>query len=298
LSIQNGTLAEHSKAPSKHLESSMFLLMQAMASLGYIVVIQDNIGFGASEAYIHPYHVKSLFQSTVRDMLIATKEMAESGAYPFQLSGELFLSGYSLGGWASLVSHRHLEKDPIDGLTLMGSFCGAGAYNLLDMKDYLVEQTDYKQPYYLALLLFGFQSVGAIQDDLSLFFSEPYDSRIPDLVDGKHSPGQINSQLTNNISELLSQGLLSEFNSHPDYAPLKKTLSENSQHAWINVAPVHLFHGDADKQVPFAMSENLYDDFQDLGVGPDKIQFVPLEGADHSSGALPMFFALLEMLQN
>jgi len=298
VSIQNGTLVEHSKAPSKDLDNPAFLLMQAMASLGYVMVIQDNIGFGASEAYPHPYHVKPLFQSTVKDMLIATQEMAASDDYPFQLSGELFLTGYSLGGWASLVAHNHLENDPIGGLTLIGSACGAGAYNLLDMQEYLLEQTNYKQPYYVALLFFGYTSYGAIQDDLSLFFSEPYDSRIPDLFDGEHSPGQINSQLTSNIQELLSQRLLTEFDIHPDYAPLKQALKENSQEAWVNKVPIHLFHGDEDEDVPFSISENLYADFQNIGLEPDKIRFIPLEGADHSTGAMSMFLMVLDMLQD
>jgi len=298
VSIQNGTLVKHSNAPSKDLYNPASLLMQAMAGLGYVIVIQDYIGFGASEAYPHPYHVKSLFQSTVKDMLIATQEMAESGEYPFQLSGELFLTGYSLGGWASLVSHNHLENEPIDGLTLIGTVCGAGAYNLLDMKEYLFEHTNYKQPFYLALLILGQKSVGAIQDDLSLFFSEPYDSRIPDLIDGEHSPSQINSQLTSNMPELLSQRLLAEFDIHTDYAPLKQALIDNSQPAWVNKAPIHLFHGDADEDVPFSISEKLYTDFQNIGMGPDKVRFVPLEGADHSTGSMSMFLMVLDILQD
>jgi len=297
VSIQNGTLVKHSNAPSKDLDNPAFLLMQAMAGLGYVIVIQDYIGFGASEAYPHPYHVKPLFQSTVKNMLIATQEMAESGEYPFQLSGELFLAGYSLGGWASLVSHNHLENDPIDGLTLIGSACGAGAYNLLDIKKYLFEHTNYRQPYYVALLFSGYTSVGAIQDDLSLFFSEPYASRIPDLIDGEHSSSQINSQLTSNIPELLSQRLLAEFDIHTDYAPLKQALIDNSQAAWVNKAPIHLFHGDADENVPFSISENLYADFLNIGMGPDKVSFVPLEGADHSTGSMSMFLKVIDILQ-
>jgi len=298
VSFQYGTLVEHSKAPSKDLNNPVFLLMQAMSSLGYVIVIQDYIGFGASEDYPHPYHVKPLFQSTIEDLLIATQEMAESGDYPFQLSGELFLTGYSLGGWASLVAHNHLENNPIHGLTLIGSACGAGAYNLLDMQRYLFEQTYYEQPYYIALLFSGYISVGAIQDDLSLFFSEPYDSRIPGLIDGEHSPDQINSRLTSDMQALLSQHLLTGFDSHSDFAPLKQALENNSQQAWLNNAPVYLFHGEADEEVPFSISENLYADFQRMGMGPDKIHFVPLEGADHSSGSMSMFIMVMEMLQD
>jgi pimeloyl-ACP methyl ester carboxylesterase len=298
VSVQNGTLVEYSSAPSKDLDNPAFMLIQAMASLGYVIVIQDYIGFGASEGYPHPYHVKPLFQSTVKDMLLATQEMAASGDYLFKLSGELFLTGYSLGGWASLVAHYDLENDPVEGLTLLGSVCGAGAYNLLDMQEHLFEQTNYGQPYYIALLFFGYSSVGAIQDDMSLFFNEPYDSRILDLIDGEHSPGQINSQLSYDMSELLSQRLLTEFDVHSDFAPLKQALEDNSQQAWVNKAPIYLFHGDEDEDIPFSISEDLYADFQDLGVGPDKISLVRLEGADHSSGSMSMFLMLMDLLQD
>jgi pimeloyl-ACP methyl ester carboxylesterase len=231
-------------------------------------------------------------------MLMATQEMAKTGDYPFQLTGEVFLTGYSLGGWASLVSHHDLESDPIEGLTLVGSACGAGAYNLLDMQEYLFGQTDYGQPYYIALLFSAYGSVGAIQDDLSLFFNEPYDSRIPDLIDGSHSPGQINAGLSYNISELISPQLLTEFDTDPDFAPLIKALEDNSQQAWLNKAPIHLFHGDQDEDIPISISENLYADFLSIGADTDKIRLVRLEGADHSSGAMPMFFNLMEMLQD
>jgi hypothetical protein len=59
-----------------------------------------------------------------------------------------------------------------------------------------------------------------------------------------------------------------------------------------------LYHGDADEDVPFSISEKLYTDFQNIGMGTDKVRFVPLEGADHSSGSMSMFLMVIDMLQN
>jgi predicted esterase len=100
------------------------------------------------------------------------------------------------------------------------------------------------------------------------------------------------------MPELISQRLLAEFDIHADYAPLKQALIDNSQAAWINKAPIHLFHGDADEDIPFSISENLYTDFQKIGMGPDKVSFVPLEGADHSTGSMPMFLKVIDILQD
>ena len=100
------------------------------------------------------------------------------------------------------------------------------------------------------------------------------------------------------MTELLSHRLLTEFDFHEDYAPLKQALIDNSQPAWVNQAPIHLFHGDADEDVPFSISENLYSDFQNIGMGPDKVRFVPLVGSDHSSGSMSMFLQVMDILQN
>jgi len=296
ISFQNGTIVKHSSAPSENLNNTELMLLRAFAGLGYVVIIPDYIGFGANESFDHPYHYKSLFQYTVRDMLLAVQEMAQTGDYPFQLSGELFLTGYSLGGWASLVSHYDLETDPISELTLIGSACGAGAYNLLDMKQHLFGQTDYIQPFYVPYIINSYQSVDAIQDDLSLFFSEPYASRIPGLFNGLNSSGQINDELTSNMQELFSQRILSEFDTHDDYKPLREALAGNSQAAWKNVIPLSLYHGNADENVPYFISENLYNDFVNLGQGVDKVQFITLEGADHGTGVMPMYIDVIEKL--
>ena len=296
ISFQNGTIVKHSSAPSENLDNTELMLLRAFAGLGYVIVIPDYIGFGANESFDHPYHYKPLFQSTVRDMLLAVQEMAQTGDYPFQLSGELFLTGYSLGGWASLVSHYDIEQSPIQGLSLIGSACGAGAYNLLGMKTFLFDQTNYVQPFYVPYLINSYQSVGAIEDNFPLYFSEPYASLIPGLFNGLNSSGQINDQLTTNMQELLSERLLAEFDTHADFKPLRNALSGNSQAAWQNTKPITLYHGNADINVPYFISENLYNDFVNMGQGIDKVQLITLEGADHGTGVMPMYIDVIEKL--
>jgi predicted esterase len=99
------------------------------------------------------------------------------------------------------------------------------------------------------------------------------------------------------MAELFSQRLLTEFDSHSDFDPLKQALIDNSQEAWVNKAPIHLFHGDADEDIPFSISENLFADFQNMGVGTDRIRLVRLEGEDHSTGSMSMYFTLMDLLQ-
>lgn len=300
ISFQNGTIVTHSSAPTKNINDSELMLLHAIAGLGYVVLIPDYIGFGASEDLFHPYHYKPLFQTSIRDMILAVKEMTDFNLYPFQLSGDLFLTGYSLGGWATLVSHNYIESNPVDGLNLIGSACGAGAYNLVDMQEYLIDQTYFVQPFYVPYLIRAYRSVGVIQEDLTLFFNEPYASRIgndePDLFDGETTKGDINAQLTNNMQDLLSDHLLNNYETHDDFQLLRNALENNSQGPWPNGAPLILYHGDADENVPYFISENLYNNFIELDAPIGQVSFVTLEGSDHSSGVAAMYVDVLDKL--
>ncbi|TLX70241.1 hypothetical protein E9993_22455 [Labilibacter sediminis] len=298
ISFQNGTMSLHSSAPSKNLTHPEFLILQSLAGLGFVITIPDYIGFGASEHLQHPYHHKKLFQRSISDLIIAAKDMEESEKYGFSLSGDLFLTGYSLGGWASLLTHYYLEQTPIENINLVGSACGAGAYNLIHMRDYLVEQTDYTQPFYVPNLLLGYQSVGDITEELSTYLNEPYASIVPDLIDGKHSSGEINAQLTKNMQELLTDGFINDFYSSTEsqWIHIRNVLTENSQLPWVNENPISLYHGTTDHHVPIVISEKTVDDFRAIGVGENKLTFFTLEGKDHGTGVMSMYLDVIKKL--
>ncbi|MDB4334986.1 alpha/beta hydrolase [bacterium] len=300
LSFQNGTFVEHSDAPSESRGDEKILMLQAFAGLGFTIVIPDYIGFGSSEQLDHPYYHKSLFQSTIIDMIVAVQDMDLSGDYPFQLNDEVFLLGYSLGGWATLVTHNAIENNPIEGIELIGSACGAGAYNLNQVKEYLVQQIDYPQPFYVPYLVKAYQSTGDIQDDINVFFNEPYASRLPSLLDGEHSTAEINVQLSSNMQELLTSGFINSVNT-PDnslWIPINKALTANSQEAWFNSKPIKLYHGDQDMHVPYYISEDIYADFVALGASDEQVELITISDADHSDGALPMFIDVINQLIN
>lgn len=297
LSFQNGTNVEHTEAPSENPTSANFMVLYAAASLGYTVCVADNIGFGASSDKVHPYHQKYLFQKSIVNMVKAIDELESLDNTALSLNGDLFFTGYSLGGWASLVAHKYVEDNGVDGFNLVGTVCGAGAYNLMEMRDHLVQQTNYVQPYYLPLLLYGFSSTGEIESDLSIYFREPYASIIPGLYDGLHSGSEINAQLTSDITALLVEDLVAD-PALPKFNKLTLALQNNSQGAWVNEKPIHFYHGSADAHVPYFISENLVTEFRNLGQGEELIQFTTLTGADHITGSMPMFIQVLAYLQN
>jgi hypothetical protein len=298
VSFQNGTIALHSNAPTKQLTNPDYVIMHALAGLGFVVTIPDNIGFGVSEEFQHPYHHKELFQRSITDLIYATIEMDRSTDYPFNLANKLFLTGYSLGGWASLVTHHYLEQNPIENMELLGSACGAGAYNLVDMRDYLVEQDYYSQPFYIPNMLMGYQSVGDLSEEISCYINEPYASKIPELIDGEHSADEINQGLTTDMQALFTTAFINEFHSETlaKWIELKNVLVNNSQPAWINSSPITLYHGNEDTQVPYSLSETLHEDFRAIGVSDTMLTLITLEGASHATGSAPMYLQVINEL--
>lgn len=295
MSFQNGTIVEHADAPSQRPGALDFMVLHAAAGLGFTICIADNIGFGASSDKPHPYLNKGLFQKSVVNLVRAVKELEKTGTTSLNLNGDLYFTGYSLGGWASLVAHKFVEENGIKGFNLVGSSCGAGAYNLLEMRDFLFAQSNYIQPYYLPFLLWGYRSTGDIENDMALFFREPYASRIPTLYNGLLSGNEINAQLTSNIAELMVSGLI-EDPTLPQFTRLNQALQNNSQSAWVNQKPIHFYHGTNDLHVPYSITENLVTQFRNLGQTGNHVMFTTIPGADHRSGSIPMFLDVLNFL--
>ena len=86
----------------------------------------------------------------VIDLLKAAAELSQQQGITF--NGELFLAGYSEGGYATMASHKAIEENGLDGFTLIASFPAAGAYDIKGVQETIFEQTTYDEPHYLAYI--------------------------------------------------------------------------------------------------------------------------------------------------
>jgi pimeloyl-ACP methyl ester carboxylesterase len=104
---QHGTVFSKDEVPSNPENSTETRLMVAQfAGHGYVVVAADYFGKGGS-AEGDSYLVKASTQQACVDMLFTAKALLGAmGIAP----GPLFLSGWSQGGWATLVLLQHLES--------------------------------------------------------------------------------------------------------------------------------------------------------------------------------------------
>ena len=290
LNFNHGTTSLHADAPTEDLIQYSFF--SNAASAGYIFVIPDYLGFGVSEDIVHPYYRSDITGQTVVDMIRATKELARIEGYNF--NGDVFLSGYSEGGFATMSAHHNMEENNYKGLNLVASAPASGGYDITGMLDYFLSKETYHVPYYIAYVAMGYKTSYDWDLPLSAMFNEPYASLIPSYFNGKYSGYEINSVLTDDLSLLLTSNFRNNINSDPDLKIIVDAFEENSLNNWIPKKKMLMYHGTDDITVPYQNSVDTYNNFVSLGADKSIIEFIQLQGENHSSGSIPYIVDLFD----
>lgn len=153
LSYQHGTIKREAEAPS-HL-TDLGSPEVILASLGYIVLSPDYVGYGVSKGAGHPYLLAGPSASAVIDLLTAAKYWRQT--QQVRDNKQLFLAGYSEGGYVTMATQRALQAGVSAHRSEVVSVApGAGPYNVgltLDEDLKLVSQAN---PLLGALLNPGF----------------------------------------------------------------------------------------------------------------------------------------------
>jgi pimeloyl-ACP methyl ester carboxylesterase len=286
ISLQHGTIVKHSEAPSEQASSlEGALLFAALAAPGFIAVVPDYLGFGSSTNVLHPYYVEEYMASAILDNLKAAKELAEDLNKTF--TGDLYLAGYSEGGYATMAAHKRIEQDGLVGFNLLASFPAAGGYDIKAFQENYFALETYDDPHYIAYVSMAYRSAFDWTEPLTDFFNEPYASAIPGLFDGMKSGGEINSVLNDTISVLMNPDLLDSLDSVPRYQYIADALQDNSLTDWAPTIKMYLYHGEADTTVPYENSVSTRQHFLDNGASATTVELITLPGATHSSGVEP-----------
>jgi hypothetical protein len=105
LSYQHATIKRQADAPSALTKLGDPPVV--LASLGYIVVAADYVGYGVSAASPHPYLLSAPAASAVIDLLTAARYWRQTHGVPD--NKQLFMTGYSEGGYVTMAAHRALQ---------------------------------------------------------------------------------------------------------------------------------------------------------------------------------------------
>jgi pimeloyl-ACP methyl ester carboxylesterase len=286
ISFQHGTISAQSQAPTKlPINSTELILYSALASTGLVVVVPDFIGFGESSEIFHPYYVEETTATAVLDNVRAAADLAKLHSVNFNT--ELFLAGYSQGGYATMAAHKAIESAGLEGFNLVASFPASGGYDVKKMQEYFFKQTNYSEPFYIAYVALAYQGYYGWTNPLSDFFQEPYATKIPSLFNGVLTGGQINLQLTTSIPSLITPLALSSIDTDARFTSIVDAFGENSLTDWTPSVPMYMYHGNMDTTVPYENSVSVYDQLKANGASASALTFTTLENADHGSGIIP-----------
>ncbi|MFQ6612410.1 MAG: alpha/beta hydrolase family protein [Fidelibacterota bacterium] len=249
------------------------------ASTGYVACAPDYLGMGVSTDVFHPY-IHSSIADAVVDFIRATRSFCCSNN--ISLNGQLFLAGYSEGGYATMATHKAMEEQFPDEFDVTASAPMAGPYDVLGTAIEHLNKTTYLYPSYFGYVSMAYSAIYG-WDRLDEIFQSPYAEIMPDLFDGSHSGSQINSALTTEIDSLFQPQFLTAFKGSGE-TEIKSAFQENNLLSWNPKAPIRLYHGDADEAVPYSNSVEAEKELKARGAD---IELITIPGASHGGGVLP-----------
>jgi pimeloyl-ACP methyl ester carboxylesterase len=271
LSLHHGTTLDKSQAPS---ETDDFSGFEFFGSAGYITLVPDFIGYGASDDIFPPYYNQEHAAVAVTDMIKAATEFLLDEELPY--NEKLFLAGYSEGGFVTLAAARDLEDNPIQGLNVTAVAAGAGGYDLENMVHEILSKDEYVYPSYLAFLVSAYNETNDWNTDLDHFFREPYATNVETYLNGQYGGEFINSKLTTDLKSLLTEDFYGELTDPESESDFVQALEENGISGWNTTLPIRLYHGTADEIIPYENSETTLQNFEDFGSEHVSLTLFPL----------------------
>ncbi|MBX9769223.1 MAG: lipase family protein, partial [Bdellovibrionales bacterium] len=247
-SYQHGTTTSRKAVPSNLQSPEAMLLAMIYGNACYIVVAADYLGLGADPG-LHPYLHADTEASATADMLAAGLSYLPRTGITW--NNQLFLVGYSQGGHVTMALHRSLQQQPISGVSVTASAPMAGPYDLSEtsVRQGLRSGSD-SIPMYASYIVLAMRLVYQIYPNLEDAFLPSYTGKLASLFDGNQSNQQVVDALPKTAAELFQSRFFDDVNS-TDLNPLRTALKKNDVYEWVPAAPMRLYHGSNDQDVPF-----------------------------------------------
>lgn len=248
VSIQHGTITLHSDAPSAlSLRASGTGIVAA--SLGYIAAMPDYLGYGDSSNTFHPYQHASTLASATVDMVRAARKFLSLPTVSVALNGQLFLTGYSEGGYATLATQKLMESLPTE-FSITASEPGAGSYDMINTAITILNESVLPEPALAAFFVKAYDAIYGLNRIASIF-QAPYVNVVNTYFDGTRDIHTISMALTSDTASLFSTQFLTDFRGSGE-TNVKAVIAENNIYDWAPKSPTRLFHGVDDDIVPYA----------------------------------------------
>ncbi|MDD9377974.1 alpha/beta hydrolase [Streptomyces sp. ZAF1911] len=278
VSDTHGTLATRDDAPSGSPGYNR-LTPYLHASAGRAVAAPDYLGLGGGPG-AHPYmDTRSSVTASV-DMLKAARTAADRLGR--SVTRDVYATGFSQGGQVSMALGRELSRQG-SGFRLRALAPIAGPYDLEGSE--LPGVTDGRVAprtavFYLTYFLTAQNRLHPLYADPAEVFRAPYAQAVESLFDGNHREEDIVAALPASPRELLTPEWYE--NVRAPRGALQTAVKANDDACdWKPAAPVRLYGGSADTDVPFDNTLACAADLARHGVraqvvdqGPDADHFV------------------------
>jgi pimeloyl-ACP methyl ester carboxylesterase len=289
LSASRGTIFSDTEAPSEHPFAYGF---EVIAASGYVTVMPDMIGFGTTKDMDQHYYNQETHSRVTIDFLKAGEEFLKEK--DILLSDQLFLFGYSQGGFITLSTHKELEEQTGYDKEITAVAAGAGSYNIEFVMNDVIERGVFASPAFLSLMVYSYNSVNGFDKPMDYYFNEPYANQIPGLLNGSKNADEINAILPANLEELFEAGFVERLSNGTE-TEMINAFRENSVHNWFPETVTRLYHSSGDEYIPIEDSQNTA---ELMSKGGSDVTFVLVGEGDHGESAIAMLTKVIPWFES
>jgi pimeloyl-ACP methyl ester carboxylesterase len=275
VSDDHGTIFANSEAPSVIGDNTgapdgSSIILTALG--GFATLQPDYIGFGDSSEEYHPFVLKDSLANATVDFIQQVKVFASENN--ITLNNQLFLTGYSEGGYAAMATLKKIEEEAIDLHVSMAAPM-AGPYALKTMADVVLSQPKLAVPSFMANV--GYAYSQAYNQELNTTFNEPYASKLDSYLNGDFNRTQVDAVLTHATTGdagLFKQTFVNDyFTNETNW--FQEAMTKNSLHTWVPTTSVKLVHCQGDDVIPYGISQLTEGTMKTLGAS--SVSLVPVE---------------------
>jgi pimeloyl-ACP methyl ester carboxylesterase len=253
--FQHGTVDNRYDVPSE-LKGGWQLAV-ALAARGYLTFAPDYLGMGSSRGF-HPYVHAETEARAAHDMYRILDELIESAGLNVERNNQLFITGYSQGGHASMAYHKFLEEE--GGIPVTAAAHLSGPYSLSGvMRGIIFNDEIYERPAFIANVILSFAEVYGLYENIEEILVEPYATWVQQTYDEQLGIFDLNDSIINYMeatigesipSRMLQDSIITEVSNNPNH-PINLALQDNDLFNWRPVTPTLLGFCEGDETVNY-----------------------------------------------
>ncbi|HEV2703933.1 MAG TPA: prolyl oligopeptidase family serine peptidase [Steroidobacteraceae bacterium] len=190
----HGTSTDRNFSMSDLGNDEALALAAVYATQGYIVVAPNYAGYDGSTLTYHPYLIAAQQSKDMIDALKAARTaLPLASATLTRDNGQLFITGYSQGGYVAMATHRAMQAA---GMTVTASAPMSGPYALAAFADAVFSgDVNGGAPISTTLLITAYQAAyGNIYTNPTDVFAPPYATGIQTLLPTTLTRSQLYAQ--------------------------------------------------------------------------------------------------------